>query len=202
MDPGYGYWRIVGRDYRNPPARWIGFSVGSGIRSDVGIDAIESQRDDGLHRGSRRCAADVVLALPHWAARIDACWRRGRGRLGQVDLCPKDGNRGVMMLYTLFAALALSTFLPRFLPLTLWRNRDLPGGVRVLLGYVPPAILAAIFVPGIVAPDEVIKLDAFNPYLIGGLVTFVMMRVTQRLLLSVIVGVAVFYVMLRSFALI
>lgn len=107
-----------------------------------------------------------------------------------------------MMLVVLFAALALSTFLPRFLPLTLWRNRDLPGGVRVLLGYVPPAILAAIFVPGIVAPDDVIKLNVFNPYLIGGVTTFVMMRVTQRLLLSVTVGIAVFFVMLKSLALI
>lgn len=107
-----------------------------------------------------------------------------------------------MMLYALFAALALSTFLPRFLPFTLWRNRDLPKGVSALLGYVPPAILAAIFVPSIVAPDGVIKHEALNPYLIGGVVTFVMMRVTKKLLLSVIVGIAVFYVMLRWLSLI
>ena len=33
-----------------------------------------------------------------------------------------------MTLYLLFAALALTTFLPRFLPLALWRKRELPAG--------------------------------------------------------------------------
>jgi len=101
-----------------------------------------------------------------------------------------------MNLYVLFAALALTTFLPRFLPLTLWRNRNLPQGVRVLLGYVPPAILAAIFVPSIAAPGDVISHDPLNPYLIGGLITFALMHATRKLLLSVSIGTAVFYAML------
>jgi branched-subunit amino acid transport protein len=101
-----------------------------------------------------------------------------------------------MMLYALFAALALTTFLPRFLPLTLWRSREQPEGMRILLGYVPPAILAAIFVPGIVAPDGFINRDVLSPYLIGGIATFVLMRVTKKLLLSLTIGIAVFYAVL------
>ncbi len=101
-----------------------------------------------------------------------------------------------MKLYALFAALALTTFLPRFLPLTLWRDRNLPEGARTLLGYVPPAILAAVFVPGMVAPEGVISHDVLSPYLLGGVVTFVLMRTTKKLLLSVTIGIAVFYAVL------
>jgi branched-subunit amino acid transport protein len=94
----------------------------------------------------------------------------------------------------LILALGLCTFLPRYLPLVLWGNRELPDGVKTVLGFVPPAVLAALAFPSMMMPNGVdLDLAWTNPYLVGSIVTLIATMISKRLLLSSSIGIAAFF---------
>ncbi|MBA5635778.1 AzlD domain-containing protein [Duganella sp. LX20W] len=100
-----------------------------------------------------------------------------------------------MELFWIFAVLGLGTFLPRYLPLALWGERELPLVIRKILVYVPVAILTAIFVPEVVMPEGRLFLHWSNAYLVGGLATMAVMMLSKRLLLSSAIGIVAFALM-------
>ncbi|MBZ9752276.1 AzlD domain-containing protein [Deinococcus sp. HMF7604] len=94
----------------------------------------------------------------------------------------------------LIVAMGLVTFLPRYLPLVLWKDRALSAPVKAFLGYVPPAVLAAIVVPALLLPSgEWTGLRGAAPALAGGAATLLLMLRTKQLLLASGAGIAVFF---------
>ncbi|MCX5193511.1 AzlD domain-containing protein [Streptomyces sp. NBC_00249] len=94
----------------------------------------------------------------------------------------------------LILGMGLCSFLPRYLPLVLLADREMPATVKSLLGYTPPAVLAALVVPAMLTPEgHGLQLNLSNPYLIGGAATFVAGLISKRFLLVSAIGIAAFY---------
>ncbi|BAC70906.1 hypothetical protein SAVERM_3195 [Streptomyces avermitilis MA-4680 = NBRC 14893] len=90
--------------------------------------------------------------------------------------------------------MGLCSFLPRYLPLVLLADREMPAVAKSLLSYTPPAVLAALVVPEMLMPGgHGMQLSASNPYLIGGGVTFVAGLYSKKFLLVTAIGIAAFY---------
>jgi len=99
-----------------------------------------------------------------------------------------------MEMALLILGMGVCTFLPRYLPLALFGERELPGLVKTALAYLPAALLAAIAVPSVLAPDGAhIDLTHHLPVLIAGTVTLVLGLVTERFLVVWGVGTALFF---------
>lgn len=103
-----------------------------------------------------------------------------------------------MNMYLLILGMGICTFLPRYLPLVLRRNKELPSGAKALLGYVPPAVLAAIVVPALLMPaGNRIDVSPASPYLLGGIVAMACTVLSKKWLLSSGAGVLVFFLVQR-----
>ncbi|CRM21809.1 AzlD domain-containing protein [Pseudomonas fluorescens] len=99
-----------------------------------------------------------------------------------------------MTTWILIFGLGLCTFLPRYLPLVLWGQRELSPLAKTVLGAVPPAVLAALVVPAMLVPTgTAIDFSVQNPYLLGSVAVFVLFFLTRRMLLSSFIGVLVFF---------
>jgi branched-subunit amino acid transport protein len=99
-----------------------------------------------------------------------------------------------MSMALLILGMGLCSFLPRYLPLALFADREMPPLAETLLRYTPPAVLAALVFPAVLAPSgDGVELTLTNPYLIGGAVTFAVGLVSKRFLLVTAVGIAAFY---------
>ncbi|MEU0567874.1 AzlD domain-containing protein [Nonomuraea sp. NPDC005983] len=94
----------------------------------------------------------------------------------------------------LILGMGLCSFLPRYLPLAVFADREMPSLVQTLLRYTPPAVLAALVFPAVLAPSgRGVELTLSNPYLIGGVVAFVAGLISKRFLLVTAIGIAAFY---------
>ncbi len=101
-----------------------------------------------------------------------------------------------MDLFLLILGMGLCTFLPRYLPLILWGDREFPDKFKTLLGFVPPAVLAAVVFPSLLMPTGgSIDLSWTNTYLVGGLVAIIAALISKRMLLSSFIGIVTFFVM-------
>ena len=99
-----------------------------------------------------------------------------------------------MSMALLILGMGLCSFLPRYLPLAVFAGRELPPLAQTLLTYTPPAVLAALVFPAILAPSgDGVEVSLSNPYLVGGVVTFVAGLVSKRFLLVTAIGIAAFY---------
>ncbi|BDH07127.1 AzlD domain-containing protein [Streptomyces seoulensis] len=99
-----------------------------------------------------------------------------------------------MTMALLILGMGLCSFLPRYLPLVLLADREMPPLAKSLLGYTPPAVLAALVVPEMLMPGgHAIHLSMSNPYLIGGGVTFVAGLFSKKFLLVTAIGITAFY---------
>ncbi|WP_245654299.1 AzlD domain-containing protein [Streptomyces violens] len=94
----------------------------------------------------------------------------------------------------LILGMGLCSFLPRYVPLAIFANREMHPVVKTLLNYTPPAVLAALVFPAILAPSgEGLEITVSNPYLIGGVATFVAGLVSKKFLLVTAIGIVVFF---------
>ncbi|MGP3983820.1 AzlD domain-containing protein [Streptomyces sp. KR80] len=100
-------------------------------------------------------------------------------------------------LVLLLLAMGGCAFATRWLPLVLLRGRELPGALRSAVGYVPVAVLAAMVVPAVIAPEGDGVPDLEVASLAGGAVTLGAGLLTKRMLLATALGVAVFFVVVR-----
>jgi branched-subunit amino acid transport protein len=95
--------------------------------------------------------------------------------------------------FVLIAGMALVTFLVRYPVLVLISKIPLPDRVFRALRYVPPVVLAAIIVPAVLMPDgQTIDLAPSNSYLVAGIIAALIAWRTKNLLLTIVLGMAIF----------
>lgn len=95
----------------------------------------------------------------------------------------------------LIVAMTALTFLPRYLPLALAGKIHIPPLLVQALEFVPIAVLTAIIVQATLVHDGNVQVSLQNYYLIAAVSAFFTALVTQRLMLTVMVGLAVFTIL-------
>jgi branched-subunit amino acid transport protein len=94
-------------------------------------------------------------------------------------------------IFLTIIGMAVVTYLPRVIPLLALTGRRLPDVVISWLGYVPPAVLAAMLLPSLLVVDGQVVVDAGNLFLWAALPTFAAAILTRNLFVPVLVGMAV-----------
>ena len=97
-----------------------------------------------------------------------------------------------MSMGLLILGMALVTFAIRWPVLALVGHIDLPRPISRALKYVPPAVLTAIILPGMVMPHDDLWLWWDNAYLAAGIVSALVAWKTRSLIVVIPVGMAVF----------
>src|SRR5512135_1428418 len=93
----------------------------------------------------------------------------------------------------LIAGMTAVTFLIRYPMLALVGKVELPKPVFEALGYVPPAVLAAIVVPALLMPDgHAIVVGLSNRGLLAGALAGLVMWRSKNLILTIVLGMAVY----------
>ena len=100
-------------------------------------------------------------------------------------------QEGLLILGMLVVTLGI-----RYPMLALAGRVRMPRFVVRALAYVPVAVLSAITVPIMLAPEGQLALQLSNEYLMAGLFAIVFVAVTRHLLLTIMLGMALF-LMLR-----
>jgi len=95
-------------------------------------------------------------------------------------------------IWLVIAGMALVTFGVRYPPLALAGRFDLPDPVIRALRYVPPAVLTAIVVPGVLMPQGELALRLDNAYLVAGIIAALVGWRTRNLLLTIMIGMLSF----------
>jgi len=100
-----------------------------------------------------------------------------------------------MNYVVLIIGMAVITWLIRATVFMLGDRIAFPPLVRTALGFVPVTVLTAIIVPMAVSPHgEQAELTWRNPQLVGALAAVAVSALTRRPLLTIAVGLAVFFV--------
>lgn len=84
------------------------------------------------------------------------------------------------------------TFGVRYPVLALSGRIPMPAWLIKALGYVPVAVLSAITVPMMLAPQGDMQLSLHNEYLVAGVASIVFVAVTRHLLWTIVLGMALF----------
>ena len=91
--------------------------------------------------------------------------------------------------------MAAVTFGIRYLLVGLAGRVRLPAAAQLALAFVPPAVLTAIIVPGILLSKGVAAgLTPWTPYLPAAIVAVLAQLIFKRLLVTIVLGMAVFFV--------
>jgi len=85
------------------------------------------------------------------------------------------------------------TFGVRYPVLAITGRITLPPPVLNALKFIPPAVLSAIIVPALLIPDGELDIGYTNAYLVAGLFAAVVAWRRKNLLLTIVVGMAVFW---------
>jgi branched-subunit amino acid transport protein len=100
-----------------------------------------------------------------------------------------------MNYVALILGMALTTWLIRAAVFVLGDRLVFPSLVRTALGFVPVTVLTAIIVPMAIAPHGgEAQLSWRNPQLVGALAAVAVSALTRRPLLTIAVGLAVFFI--------
>jgi branched-subunit amino acid transport protein len=95
----------------------------------------------------------------------------------------------------LVLGMTLATFAIRYSMFALAGRVEFPAWLVNGLRYVPPAVLTAIIFPATLIPrGHEINLSFTNAYLVGGLVAFGVGWFSKNLLLTIVVGMAAFFI--------
>jgi branched-subunit amino acid transport protein len=92
--------------------------------------------------------------------------------------------------------LGILTFLIRFSFIALLERWQAPQMVQRALRFVPVAVLTAIIVPALVLRDGVFNANIINPRLLAGVVAVLVAWQTKNVLLTIVVGMLVFWALL------
>lgn len=84
------------------------------------------------------------------------------------------------------------TFGVRYPVLAIFGRLNLSPTVMRALRYVPPAVLTAIIVPGVISPTGTPDLSLTNAYLIAGIASVGIAAYTRKLLPTIVIGMAIF----------
>ena len=94
----------------------------------------------------------------------------------------------------IIAGMFIVTFGVRFVLLARAHKVTMPLYVEQALKYVPVAVLTAIITPMVMMPDKQLDLHFDNPWLLGAVAAFLVGIWRQQQLLTIVVGVVVFFV--------
>ena len=95
--------------------------------------------------------------------------------------------------FVLIAGMTLVTFAVRYPVLALVGRMQLPDNVLRALRYVPVAVLTAIIIPTMFAPDGgAVDISLNNAYLIAGFVSIGVAWYRKNLLMTIVMGMVVF----------
>jgi len=92
------------------------------------------------------------------------------------------------------------TVIVRYPVLALVGRFDIPAPVYRALKFVPVAVLTAISVPEILAPEGELALSYSNAHLVAGTIAIATAWRTRNLLATIVLGMAVFFVWRYLFA--
>ncbi|MFQ3534873.1 MAG: AzlD domain-containing protein [Aggregatilineales bacterium] len=95
--------------------------------------------------------------------------------------------------FFLVAGMALVTFAARYPVLAFFGKLNPPQYVLQALKFVPPAVLTAIIVPSVLMPEGELSLQSQNAFLVAGLSAALIAWRTKNLLLTIVLGMAVFW---------
>ncbi|QUJ70180.1 AzlD domain-containing protein (plasmid) [Photobacterium sp. GJ3] len=97
------------------------------------------------------------------------------------------------MIWLTILAMALIVFASRYLFLAPGLPIRLNHQAQRFLSYASPAVLTAIWAPIVFVPEQSgLNLSWSNPYLIGALVSALIAWKTKNVLLTAVIGMAVF----------
>ena len=92
--------------------------------------------------------------------------------------------------------LGILTFLIRFSFIALLERWQAPQIVQRALRFVPVAVLTAIILPELLLRNGVFYTDVLNPRLLAGIVAVIVAWQTKNVILTIVVGMLVFWVLL------
>jgi branched-subunit amino acid transport protein len=95
-----------------------------------------------------------------------------------------------MTLWLTLLAMGLVTYAIRLSLIGVFGDWQVPPIIRRALRFVPPAVLAAIILPELLRPDDVIDLSLTNARLIAGLLAVLIAWRTKNVLATIAVGMA------------
>jgi branched-subunit amino acid transport protein len=96
-----------------------------------------------------------------------------------------------MSLWLIFLAAGLLTYAMRLSFILLWGKINVPTWLQRALRFVPPAVLTAIFFPGMFMPDGSLDLSPGNARLIAGTLAVLVAWRTRNIVLTILVGMGV-----------
>ena len=105
--------------------------------------------------------------------------------------------QGVLIIFGMFAV----TFGVRFVLFARADKVVMPAYIEKALKFVPVAVLTAIITPMALMPDSKLDFTLTNPWLLGSLAAFVVGIWRQQQLLTILVGVLVFFAAKYGFSL-
>lgn len=103
-----------------------------------------------------------------------------------------------MSTWLAIVGVGLITFLTRASFIAFADPHKFPHGFRVALAFVPPAVLAAIVVPGLVLPEGVVDFTLGNPRWIAGLVAVAVAVRTRNAVATIASGMAALWLIAWS----
>ncbi|PID49831.1 MAG: branched-chain amino acid transport [Proteobacteria bacterium] len=98
-----------------------------------------------------------------------------------------------MKMLLIILGMAVITFSTRFALYFRAHRISLPTWLEEALRYVPVAVLTAIIMPMILMPKAELAIHWSNPWLMGGLASFVLGLWQQKTMLTILLGVSVFF---------
>ncbi len=93
----------------------------------------------------------------------------------------------------MIVGMTLVTFGVRYPVLALVGRTELPPALLEALKFIPPAVLTAIIVPAVLMPQGTVALGYTNAYLVAGIAAALISWRTKNLLLTITLGMAVFW---------
>jgi branched-subunit amino acid transport protein len=94
----------------------------------------------------------------------------------------------------LIAGMALVTFSTRYPILALLSRKQLPEKFRLALEFVPPAVLTAIIVPEVLAPQGILLLSLSNNAFFASLAAVLISWRSKNLLAAIVGGMAIYWI--------
>lgn len=92
--------------------------------------------------------------------------------------------------WLIILGMMIVTVLPRYGVLALLGRVELPKPVFRALKFVPPAVLSAIILPGLLLKNDKLYIALDNSYLVAGIFSGVVAWRTRNLLLTIVLGMA------------
>ena len=96
------------------------------------------------------------------------------------------------VILTIFG-MFIVTFSIRFVLFARAHRIQLPVWLEESLAYVPVAVLTAIIMPMMLMPNKQLDFSWHNPWLLGGLAAFIIGLILKKPLITIAVGVLVFF---------